>query len=450
MITNYGNNFKRKLSGGERTMLMLPLNVVMVAKIRGPVDITKIGAVLDKLRNRHALLSARIIFDKSNVAWYVSKNVPEIPIKIIQRNESDQWVQTAKEEYKTTFPINTGPLLRFSLLHGSDKSELVICAHHAICDGISITYLIRDFLKLLNTPGQEIDLLPAPPSINNETVPSPPSYGFIAKMIMGLMNRIWSKKKIKFSSSDLDNLHSAYWSKNKDINILSWALSQSDTTALVSRCRDNNVTVNTALWTAFLAAQHDILGGTKPYRSTAGLAVSIRDRLNEPVGEGFGFYASSMTVNLKHDSKKKFWDMAKIMHRKIMNSLAKTNPFGMLVADLLHPTLIDSLYFSKYGLMSSRMSDKLLKKMMWDKMSYGYAITNVGNMTIPVRYGQLQLESIYGPFVYSDVNEKTVGIITIGGKMTFTVAYNKVNISSIAMQKLKEDAMARLTQAIDL
>lgn len=38
-MTAYCNGtFKRKMSGAERVLLMLPLNVVMVARIQGAVD----------------------------------------------------------------------------------------------------------------------------------------------------------------------------------------------------------------------------------------------------------------------------------------------------------------------------------------------------------------------------------------------------------------------------
>jgi hypothetical protein len=66
-----------------------------------------------------------------------------------------------------------------------------------------------------------------------------------------------------------------------------------------------------------------------------------------------------------------------------------------------------------------QLSDKLVQQMNWQGTSYGYAITNVGRMNIPTTYGQYQLKAVYGPFVYSDVNEKTVGVITVGDKITF-------------------------------
>ena len=86
----------------------------------------------------------------------------------------------------------------------------------------------------------------------------------------------------------------------------------------------------------------------------------------------------------------------------------------MLKAEALHPTLLGSLYFAKYELITSRASSRLLSKMRWHGTRYGFSVTNVGRVGIPTRYGSRTIESVYGPFVYSDVNEKVVGVATVG------------------------------------
>ena len=42
--------------------------------------------------------------------------------------------------------------------------------------------------------------------------------------------------------------------------------------------------------------------------------------------------------------------------------------------------------------------------------------TNVGRMNIPTSYGPLRIEAVYEPSVYSDVKEKSVGVITVPGR----------------------------------
>jgi NRPS condensation-like uncharacterized protein len=436
------------MTAPERVLLMLPLNVVMVAKIKGAVEVERLAAVLDSLRKRHALLAVRVVFDENDMAWYVTEGVPEFTINTLPRQTENQWLHTAVTECKTSFPIDTGPLVRFSLLQSSEGADLVVCAHHAICDGMSLTYLIRDILQQLADPDRAVEILPEPPAITRDTVPSPPPANFIAKGVMGLFNKLWARQNISFNSDDLKRLHQVFWEQNQDAGLLAWESSVAETKALVSRCRTEKVTVNTALWTAFLAAQYEVQGDAEPYRASAGLAVSTRDKLTIPVGEALGFYASSLTAHLEYDPHQAFWDSARIIHQKIKDSLAKTNIFRSLSAGMLKPTLLDSLYFSKYGLIKSKLSDKLVQQMNWQGTSYGYSITNVGRMDIPTTYDQYQLESVYGPFVYSDVNEKTVGVITVGDKVTFLMSYNETIVSPRTAEKIRKTTIDYLANAV--
>ncbi len=449
MTTNDNPQFERRMTSPERVLLMMPLNVVMVAKIKGTVDVERLTSVLDSLRKRHTLLAVRVVIDENDIAWYVSDGVPEFTINTIPRQTEDQWLQTAVEECKTSFPIETGPLVRFSLLHSPERSDLVICAHHAICDGMSLTYLIRDILRQLSDPDREVEILPEPPAITRDTVPSPPPANFIARGVIGLFNKLWARQNIRFDSNDLKRLHQEFWDKNRAAGVLAWEFPVGETKALISRCRAENVTVNTALWTAFIAAQYDVQGNTESYRSSAGLTVSTRDKLTVPVGEAFGFYASSLTAQLEYDPRRTFWDSARIFHKKIGDSLAKTNIFRSLSAELLAPTLLDSLYFSKYGLIKSRLSDKLVRQMNWQGTSYGHAITNVGRMNIPTTYDQYQLDSVYGPLVYSDVNEKTIGVITVGDKVTFLMSYNESIVIPHMAEAIRDTAMDYLSNAVN-
>jgi hypothetical protein len=50
----------------------------------------------------------------------------------------------------------------------------------------------------------------------------------------------------------------------------------------------------------------------------------------------------------------------------------------MLSSKLIHPTLLDSLYFRKFGLVEGAMPNMLLRKMKWHQTTYGYALTNLG------------------------------------------------------------------------
>lgn len=449
-MNEYYNTEIRRRVGAERTMLMLPFNVVMVARIRGNVDENRLAKVLGQLRARHALLAVRVEFDEHDVAWYVTDGVPEFNLEVGPRQTADQWIERAEAEYKISFPLEVGPLVRFTLLHSPEVSELIVCGHHAVCDGLSLVYLIRDVLQHLGEPDRDVEILPEPPPIDKSTVPSPPSIKPVARKIIEMLNRKWAKKDIRFNSDEIQRLHRVFWDKNGNQKLLAWDMSEEMTTALVSRCREEKVTVNTALWTAFLAAQHGVQDAVKSHQHRSALAVNTRDKLTVPVGDAFGFYASSLTVQLKYTSQKSFWESARRLHKKIRTSLEKTDIFRMLMAELLSPTLLDSLYFSKYGLKENKMSNRLLKRMGWDRITYGFAITNVGRVDIPTDYGPLVLDAVYGPSFYSDVEEKIVGVITVGGRISFMLTHNEAIVSTDTANKIRDMAMSHLSEAVDL
>ena len=439
-------DFERPMSA-ERATLMLPLHVVMAARIRGHVDFGETRSAIEKLRTRHSLLAVRVRIDDNDKAWYTNKDVPRLPFRAIERKTDFQWLDVALEEYKTSFPVDIGPLVRFALLYSDEVSELIICGHHAICDGISLAYLIRDILKKLATPSDIVEQLPLPPAVDFEMVPNPPKKGFVANAVISLVNRAWRKKKLRFDFNLMKQMHKRYWQENSNVRQLTWRLSESKTTKLVKCCREKGVTVNSVLWAVFLVAQDKVQGSDELFRSRAGLAINTRNKLKVPVGESFGFYASSHRVFLKNFQGKSFWDTATTIHEQLKRSINSADPFKMLSATLLAPTLIDSLYFSKYGFFTNGISTKLLKKMMWDKVNYGYAITNVGRVDIPTSYGDLKLDAVYGPLVYSDVNEKTVGVITVGKSATFWMSYNENRIDSGTATKFR-DAVEGLLQEV--
>jgi len=388
------------------------------------------------------------VIDEDDTAWYMADGVPDFKVRAIPREKDDQWIETAISECKKPFDVTVGPLVRFTLVKSPQRSELLICGHHTICDGKSMAYLIRDILQCLTEPDKRLDVLPVPPPITTDTVGAIPSLNFAARWFLRAFNWKWTKKQIKFEANDLKRLHDIYWEKNARLNLLTCELSEDDTKVLISRCKKEGVTVNSALWTAFLAAQHEIQEDKKPFRSQSGLAVSNRDKLKVPVGEAFGFYASSLTTSLECDFKIPFWDAARSIHKKIGDNLEKTDIFRMLIAESIHPTLLDSLYFSKYGLLKNSVSNKMLKQMKWDKLSNGYAITNVGKTDIPCDYKTLTLEALYGPIVYSDVNEKTVGVITLGNKLTFVMSFNESVVGTTKAEKIREATLNYISNAV--
>lgn len=320
--------------------------------------------------------------------------------------------------------MEKGPLARFHILHDEHGFDLMICAHHVICDGMSMCFAIRDILKAITSPSSMDFSRIVPPEITMETANDPPKMNGIIKLYFNSVNKKWNRKPTHFSLDRFRDMNQVYWKQNRGMKIMAWELEPEVTRAMVSRCRAEKVTVNTALWTAFLQAQSHVQGNKERFRHQAGLAISVRDKLKVNVGEAFGFYASSLSLPLRINDNLSFWDQSRQLQKSIGKARKKKNPLTMLISSLIEPGLVDSLYFAKYNLFESKISQRLLRKMAWDKLNNGFSITNVGKVKMESDFGNLKLDSIYGPVVYSDVNEKTVGVTTVDDKLTFVMTWN--------------------------
>ena len=419
----------------QRSMLMLPMYVVMTARIRGRVPRETVSKALQQVRQRHFLLGTRVEFEADGAAYLKREGTAAFQLDEIVAEDENHWERVVRDQLRTPFDLQKGPLVRFSLVQSEAVSRLIVCAHHVICDGISLGFLVRDMLSICGSPDAKLQGLPMPPQITQATASMPLKINVIRRWIISRIRRVWAAKNIRFDQELHERMLNRFFEKNDAIQVSTVELSASETGNLVSRCRAEKVTVNSAIWGAFLEAQDKILPHSKIH-STAGLARSLRPFLRPEVHDSFGFFAGSMTFRLPYELRPSFWEMVRDVHRRIRRRLDAENPFQLLIMELVHPTLADSLYFQKLGFIDERLSRKMLKLAHWHKLYYGCAITNVGRLDIPEQYGPLTLEAINGPFVYSDVNEKTVGITTVADRLTISMTSNSQQVSEHDASKI--------------
>ena len=59
-----------------------------------------------------------------------------------------------------------------------------------------------------------------------------------------------------------------------------------------------------------------------------------------------------------------------------------------------------------------------------------------------------KLDAVFGPLLYSDVNEKVVGVTTVGGVLTFTLTCDGDAVDAEAATRIRNAATAKLLEAI--
>jgi NRPS condensation-like uncharacterized protein len=392
------------------------------------------------------LIGARIEQDESGNARFVFDRVPEFRIDVLDKRTDNEWVELAWGEQKKPFDLNKGPLMKFFLLCSSDSTDLVIICHHIICDGLSLTYLVKDIALFLEHPTMKVDTLPLPPALSEDNFSARVSPGWIFRLILRRMDSSWRKEKTVFREDDYARLYEDYW-RSRNIGITLLSLSQDLTSALITRCHKEHVTVNSALTAAFTLAQYDLQGRSQKYLRKGVVAVDIRNFLKNPQRENFGLFASVLTVTLP-SGKGDLWSTAREFNARIRQLLS--NPRKVLeplALNYLDPTLIDATWFAAYGNLTNRTALRLRKQLLAPigKPMRSLGITNLGSVGIE-KDGNLK--SIFFVPVHSDNYEKVIGIVTAGGEMNISLMHDCSRISSETIEDFKQRSIDYIKRAI--
>ena len=319
----------------------------------------------------------------------------------------------------------------------------------------------------LGNPAREVEVLPVPPAIDLENLPDDVSQSGLVKTVINRMNQKWAEESVFFDHEDYKILTQTYWD-HYNHKFFSIELSEAETSALIARCRNENVTVNSALTVAFAGAQ-SFVEGEKPYHAALAVGVSLRDRLPNPPGEGMGYYAGAVELKFKYNHKRSFWENARKFHKKIQQKFANKNLFGDILNWLyLEPTIFEAMNFKKLGGLVpsdstryeklsafSKKEDVVLRLLQRDNIEsletkhWGTAATNLGRLDFPKTYGTLELDRLImqpgGAVPLSNVN-LVLGAVTCSGKLSLVVEYAEEAVDTKTMEKIKDKAMEFLLQ----
>jgi len=405
------------------------------------------------------LLGVRIYIDDNGEPWYTNDSVRENPLKVIQRTSEEDWNRELLNDYKIRFELSTGPLVRFILMQSSDISEVLIICHHVICDGTSLAILARDLLLYIGNPDRTVQEIPEPPLATPDNFPMDIKIGKAINFAIKKMNDLWQKNKLIFDEEDEYNIFRAFW-ENYRFKIISVELSKNGTSKLVESCRQQGVTVNSALNTAFLAARNSIRGPFKGGKRNIMVPVNTRKHYKNPIGEHVGVYVSGFDLQFSFNPKKNFWENAKIFNDKARENLYINKMFKFAaITDLVDQSMVDARQFTLFGNLvpsnysryekihsysndEKNIANKRAKKQI--PKFPGLAITNLGLLDYPTKYGSLELERFIFITSGTPFIELVIPVVTVAGRLTFTINYLEENTDTSTMEKIKNKVLEYL------
>ncbi len=425
----------------ERNHFFVPGNNVVVAfRIKGNIEEAALKQAVEKARIKHPLIGARIEFDSENRGWFILENTPENQIIVKKRQDDKTWMQAVLNEYQHCFSISSGPLIRFIFVRDTSQSELVAFAHHAVCDGLSLVFLLRDVIQFLQNPSQSVEKIDTLPTIASGYNLSTIKINPIIQNILNRYNLLWKAKKIRLSESDFAPVH-AYFSEQAMHTAL-FELNPSLTEKLIERCHKEHVSVNSALYCAVIRVQQDLQGDKEKFRRRILMPINIRAFLTPPPTEEVGLFAGGEVFEKRIKSHGNFWHQVRRVHKILEKHNTPQSMFAQAKKmQLMDPSIMDvrSMLFlgsilphpsEKYQeILNLVESDRFLRKMKakiaGERLQIGTVLTNIGRLNISNIYNDLSITDVYFVPPSSVVAEKIIGVNTFNGVLRGTFIFSE-------------------------
>ncbi len=446
------NGFLGRL-GWRRLIYRRPTNsVVMAAMIGGELPLSKIEPAISIARRAIPLLGAKVVLDAHGEAWFSHEGVPPIPVQVLPRVDGDGWRRLAEAELMRDFDLSRGPLLRLAILAGKDASEVVVTCHHLICDGVCLARFIERLLyTIAGLPGSyEMDLHDPRPHDSIKIAEGQEIKGGkippLKRALAGAINRSWRRSHPEIDPRLFTQLVSLFQARHRT-RVAVRIVEEGRTRALVDRCKKEGVTVQSALIAAFTASQHAVQGGEERYRRKVHVPVDMRRDMPGITADTFGFHASAMYPGHVGIGALPFWRRARLIHSDMQAAL-RGQGYHLVTraASLIEPSLLDSLYLEKYGLIHDRNTTLVGKAFGLFDLAFGLSISNLGQLNFVKEYGTFRLESIVGPMVFSDIIEKFFGVLTNNGRMHFCMVTSDAHIDAGIADRVLDGALSLLIE----
>ena len=392
----------RTLGAFEKTFWLLDLidskDFALAAEIEGRKTVAQWQQALYEAQQRHPNLSVRIVLDA--LSRPVLEHIDNMPIPLRALNVPDdyRWESEVEKELAVRFDTSQSPLLRAIIVQKPRNTVLILVGHHAVADGTSLNYLVRDILAAVT--GQQ--LLPMPPQVSNdETIglaghPEADGSGYAG--LAPEPGKIFAPK------------------------ISSIRISQSLTRDIIERARREQTTVHGAICASVLMASRKMRPEWSDKKIEMISPVCSRKALQ--LDDNYGLNITTHPVHFEGDQQLSFWEIAR---------LAKA---GLSGTDTV--THVENYIGFFRGLTFDTPDIREVIDILKQAFNQEIMVTNLGRVKYQTEFGDLKLKALYGPMVRSGKGkEQTIGALTSNGSLCLT------NTSDTPIDGLLE-AMERL------
>ncbi|OGD37971.1 hypothetical protein A2V94_04630 [Candidatus Atribacteria bacterium RBG_16_35_8] len=371
-------------------------------KIKGTISKDKLEEVLLKVQQKHPLAGVRVIMTGDKKQFITTENVPRIPLSEFNGDEID-WKTVVKDELCNPFDIFKGPMIRVFLINRENISDIVVIFHHAICDGLSAVVFLNDLFLFLSNPLHKLNAFTEAFTLTE----------LIKQDILDIIKTRglpgWMKKGNKPELKPVKKEPI----RKPDFAIHDWFFTEDDTKKIILFSKKNNVTVHSILSAAFLKSFAQEFGPEEGYKRVLQSPISFRPFLVEEAKNYFGLFNGLIEVGIDCSPEKTITEIAMEIYTKFKEQLDNYDP------------LPGYYHFNEHFLEGIEDPELFFSNRPDQPMNYDFSLSNLGRIQIQKKYGQYEIEKIYGPIFSAIRGEKVISVNTHQGRMFFTCIYDK-------------------------
>lgn len=412
------------------------INIVLTCTVGGNPNIEELKTAIRKGVDKHDIFRSRVVLNEEGEGYY--EPIPEAVVKIelLESYEEEDWKKLIYEQERIAFDFVHGELIRFFILRKIERIQLIMIAHHLCGDGLAITYLLRDIMTALGNPSLATQRMPVRICTERD-IPKVARLRPHVRLLVRWGNKQWNKKKRVFRYEEFLSMFRRYWN-NHQTAVEDFVISGDTLIRLQDVCRNNKITINTAIATAFLL--------TIRTETESGYAVSVRPERYE----GMGNFASGVSIEYEPVKDASFWKNAIAiqlqLYKKIKN--VKKKYFVLEFMSKVEPTIMDSIYFNTYADYQDKIAASFANMFRYKNNPRGMGITNLTRLKIPSAYGNYRIEDLrfVAPIVPNA--KRIIGVVTLEDTMAITMNY-LVTKEQVRYQQQFKDAMEMLCSLTD-
>jgi NRPS condensation-like uncharacterized protein len=289
-----------------------------------------------------------------------------------------RWQQEIAEEINAPFPPDQSPLFRAVLLYQEKRSIFILSSHHAVCDGVSLIFLLRDVL--LSLSGHGLETLPLMPS--RETL-------FGAKQRTSTEPGLPALVAQRPAMPHVDGIK----------------FTPEQTTALQHRSRLQGVTMHAAISAALTIAGRSLDESwcNKPLRIMS--PAEVRDILG--LEDQCMVSLTGGEISIPPEDSMTFWNLARF---------AKDG-----LSAVKSPEIISMMIDGQSKVVSTNLAVEQADQLKRNVFNAQVMFTNLGRLPFDSTFGTLQLADLWAPCALRGIDrEQTLGAVTVNGSLHLT------------------------------